>query len=66
MWLTHLLLLLLLLLLAVWELITSQRVFEEGLSIGQIFYMSEWTAVERVLAAAKCCTVTVARHTALR
>jgi hypothetical protein len=30
----------------VWELFTSQRVFEEGLSIGQIFYMSEWLAVD--------------------
>jgi hypothetical protein len=29
---------------AVWELFTSQRVFEEGLSIGQVFYMSEWQA----------------------
>jgi hypothetical protein len=29
---------------AVWELFTSQPVFEEDLSIGQIFYMSEWLA----------------------
>jgi hypothetical protein len=26
----------------VWELFTSERILEEGLSIGQIFYMSEW------------------------
>jgi hypothetical protein len=39
---------------AVWELYTSQRVFEEGLSIGQIFYMSEWPA----RLPCGCCTAT--------
>jgi hypothetical protein len=43
----------LLLAVAVWELFTSQRVFEEGLSIGQIFYMSEWLAM-RLGAASSC------------